>query len=757
MPPLAVVLDDPRLRAVRERDEAGDDAEAARELDRVRAGSALDGAQACAWSYVAGRLHLAAGDESDAAAAFEQAASDGADGGPACPLADYARLRQAQSLLRAGRYPEAIAALRAIGDEFVARDEATLTRADAALAEGDRSSAVPIWRALLAAHPRGVRWVDIAFQLALALVDGVDGPPELHADEAVDLSTRLLVEAPGVAEKLGVGELRDRAARAATHHDAPPLTVEERARKAQAWLDDAQPKRARQVAESVLASVGAANKEHAAAACKAAIIASEATPRGKADDAADAWGAAIARCEGDDALVTALFQGGKASASAKRRPEAILRFDRVEKQFPKHRLADDARLRAAAVVEDEGDETRALSMLSSLPDAYPEGDMRGEALFRVALAKVDRGDFAGARESLDRVLGSAPDPVGSSAAGRAEYFRARVAELMGDSADAKARYAALVSGQPLSYYMLLAYARLRAEDDALARSTLEEAVADEPAGPFRTREHAELASAPFERFLRLLEVGEIDAARREANAGGLVVEGADSEVLWTVAWLYDQAGAPELGHSFARGRLVDYRVHWPAGRWRLAWEIAFPRPWEAVVMRESALSGIPAPLTWAIMREESAFNPGAKSPVNAVGLMQLMAATARLTAAGTPLPYDDQSLRQPDVSIALGARLLASLRASFPSHPALAIAAYNSGSAPVRRWMDRGSNDIDVFVEHIAFEETRAYVKRVLASEATYAYLYAPQVLDEVLQSGSLVVRSLVSGGPAGLPPFAAP
>ena len=114
--------------------------------------------------------------------------------------------------------------------------------------------------------------------------------------------------------------------------------------------------------------------------------------------------------------------------------------------------------------------------------------------------------------------------------------------------------------------------------------------------------------------------------------------------------------------------------------------------------------------------------------------MQLMATTARKVAAGTALPYDDLALERPEVSIALGTRLLSSLRASFPVAPALAIAAYNGGPASVRRWLaDASTNDFDFFVERIPFDETRGYVKRVLASEAAYAFLYAPAALDELL------------------------
>ena len=732
MPRLSVVLDDPRLALARDRVAAKDDAAAAREVDRVQAGVSLDARARCEWTYLSGRLHLSAGDETEAAAAFDRVASPG-DGGPPCPLASYARLREAVALVRAGRYDEAVAAAQSVGDEIAAHDETKLALADALSCKGDRAAALAIWRSFLAANPRGLRWVDISLQIATALLDGVDGPPAAGAQEALERTTRVVVEAPVIAEKLDAATVRQRAA---TVSKAPlkPLTPEERARLAQAWLDASQPKRAREAADQALASVPKSEGRdgpHRQAACSAAIVRAQATPKGKTDDPAGAWGTAITRCEKDDALVTALYYGARASVNARRDAEGLERFEKVEKLFPKHRLADDARFRSALVLQDQGDGARALALLSSIPDAYPDGDMGGEALFRVALDKLDKHDLDGARAALDRSLVLTPE---GAAARRAGYFRARTAELAGDADDARRRYASIVSDSPLDYYMLLAYARLRATDDAFARSTLEASVAREPAGPLVTQDHPELGSPAFDRFVGLLEVGEIDAARREASAGGLTADGADPSILWTIAWLYDRAGAPDLGHSFARGRLGEFRSHWPAGRWKLAWEVAFPRAWDLVVTRESDGARIPPALTWAIMREESAFNPEAKSVANAIGLMQLMAGTARLVAHDTDLPFDEPSLHRPEVSIALGTRLLSSLRTSFPLHPAFAIAAYNGGSNAVRRWLQQhGSDDFDVFVEHIPFDETRNYVKRVLGSEAAYAYLYAPAALDELL------------------------
>jgi soluble lytic murein transglycosylase len=748
LPVLTVVLDDQRLSAVRDRIAAHDDVGAAQEMSQALAVASLSPEESCAWSYVAGRLRAAANDATGAAAAFALAAGP-EDGGPPCPLAGYAHLRRAQALVRAGRYDEAIPEARAVGSDVAEQDEAGLTLAEASAAKHDMAAAVPIWRDWLSTggkknrrgHSGSARWVDVALRLAAALMDGAGGPARDTAPEALDLCTTVLVEAPGSADKTSVLDLRARAAQLGNRPGVPPLGPDERARQAQAWLDAAQPKRAHETAEALLkafpgptSTTSAEGKARHEALCRAATTLAQATPRGKSGATADAWGVAIQRCEGEDGLVTALYQGARASASSQRSAEALARYEQVERLFPRHRLADDARFRAALVVADGGDAARSEAMLLSLADAYPDGDMQGEALFRVALARIGTHDLAGASAMLERAAAKLHDDRAQGGGGRAAYFRARVSDLSGDFSDAKDRYAAIVTDEPLSYYMLLAYARLRALDEGRARAARESAEAREPPGPFLTGEHADLESTWFERFRRLLEVGEIEAARREVSAAGVTAEGADAEVLWTLAYLYDRAGAPETGHAFARWRLTDYRGHWPTGRWRLAWDAAFPRVWQPIVARESEAAHVGPQLVWGIMREESAFIVDAKSAANALGLMQLMASTARLAAKGTPLVVDDDALKTPEVSIALGARVLGSLRGTFPVHPALAIAAYNAGTSAVRRWVaERGIDELDLFVERIPFDETRAYVKRVLASEAAYAYLAFPEALDDLL------------------------
>ena len=727
VPALHVVLDDPRAAPARELERAKDFAGAARAFDEAHRGLTLGADVECAWTYVSGRLHLAASELDLAAAAFDQAACT--------KLGGYASLRASQAYARAGRADDAILRARAVPGSIAQKDEAKLVLAEALAAKGDRAAALPMWRALLGASPHGVRWVDTAVRVATAVLDGVDGDASSHAREAYDLATRVVVEAPKLADVSGAQSARSRAAallRTADPTFESALSTGEHARIAQAWLDAGEPARALTEANAIL---HAAPKTPAAggAQCKAAIVRANATAKTHGPTA-DAWTDAIGLCAGDDALVVALYSGGKASLAAKRVDEGVDRLGQLEQLFPKHRLADDARFHAALALRDAGDEPRASAMLTTLVDDYPEGDMRAEALFRVALARMAKGDWAAAKEPLERAAALDPNDRHWGTAARALYFRARVSAAAGDTADARARYAEIVASYPLAFYMTQAYARLASEDAALAKRTMDEAIVRDTQGAFPARDHAEIHTPAFERACALLEVGEVDSARTEMGAAGALSDGVDPEMVWTVGLLYNRAGAPELGHSFARARVKDHLPHYPVGRWRVPWEVAFPRAFESLVRRESTANAIPASLTWAIMREESDFYAEAKSPSNAYGLMQLIVPTAQWMAKGTAFGADEASLKRPEVSVAFGTKLLGQLRGTFAVNPALAIAAYNGGGGAVGRWVTaRSGVDFDLWVEQIPWEETRGYIKRVVASEAAYAFLYEQPALGEVL------------------------
>lgn len=135
---------------------------------------------------------------------------------------------------------------------------------------------------------------------------------------------------------------------------------------------------------------------------------------------------------------------------------------------------------------------------------------------------------------------------------------------------------------------------------------------------------------------------------------------------------------------------------------------------EAVIARAAAEFGVDPALVGAIVAAESGGDSEAVSRTGAVGLMQLMPATAAEQAARLDLV--DPDLTDPAVNVRLGTGHLARLLASFEGQVPLAVAAYNAGAARAREWADRAPHltPIEV-VDALAFDETRQYVHRVLA------------------------------------------
>ncbi|MBA7639370.1 hypothetical protein ES703_47028 [subsurface metagenome] len=130
------------------------------------------------------------------------------------------------------------------------------------------------------------------------------------------------------------------------------------------------------------------------------------------------------------------------------------------------------------------------------------------------------------------------------------------------------------------------------------------------------------------------------------------------------------------------------------------------------------------PVTFlALTRQESWFNPRAKSPANAYGLCQLLYSTAR--GMDTTLTVD--SLYETHVSIRLGAEFLRRMSNRFEDRKAAYIAAYNAGPGAANRWLEYLPQDDAMFVELIPYDETQRYVKQVLRGEIIYRSLLSAE------------------------------
>ncbi|MCB0412439.1 MAG: transglycosylase SLT domain-containing protein [Bdellovibrionales bacterium] len=156
--------------------------------------------------------------------------------------------------------------------------------------------------------------------------------------------------------------------------------------------------------------------------------------------------------------------------------------------------------------------------------------------------------------------------------------------------------------------------------------------------------------------------------------------------------------------------------------WRFAYPLAFEQP----VQHYSKEFGVDKEYIWAIMKAESAYKADISSPVGARGLMQLMPNTSRQIAKilGDE-SFQTEQLIVPDVNIRLGSRYLARLSQQFEGSLPLIAAGYNAGPHRVQGWLvSFGHLEMDEFIDHIPFIETRNYVKKVIRNYNVYERLY---------------------------------
>jgi soluble lytic murein transglycosylase len=163
------------------------------------------------------------------------------------------------------------------------------------------------------------------------------------------------------------------------------------------------------------------------------------------------------------------------------------------------------------------------------------------------------------------------------------------------------------------------------------------------------------------------------------------------------------------------------------GEGKTFWEFAYPRAYENTVVESSKSTSVPQEFIWGIMRAESHFRHDAQSAVGALGLMQIMPFTGRqLASLMTWKNFDTQSLLIPETNIRLGSRYLQRLLEKFSGSVPLAAASYNAGPHRVHAWVRNfGALDMDEFIEHIPYIETRNYVKKVTRNFELYHLLYA--------------------------------
>ena len=165
------------------------------------------------------------------------------------------------------------------------------------------------------------------------------------------------------------------------------------------------------------------------------------------------------------------------------------------------------------------------------------------------------------------------------------------------------------------------------------------------------------------------------------------------------------------------------------------WHLAFPRPFWDEVTQWGQTHDVDPLLLLSLMRQESRFDPDARSPVGAIGLFQIMTYTAEALAERAGVGHvvqggavDRSILAEPRVNAAIAAQLTRDLLSMFSGSAAPVVASYNAGEERVAVWWAAaGELSEDFFVDTIPYSETRRFVREVLTNRAAYERIYGDQ------------------------------
>ena len=144
-----------------------------------------------------------------------------------------------------------------------------------------------------------------------------------------------------------------------------------------------------------------------------------------------------------------------------------------------------------------------------------------------------------------------------------------------------------------------------------------------------------------------------------------------------------------------------------------------------------------------LIRQESRFIAQAKSRVGASGLMQLMPATAHWVAGKIGLKdWQSSQVNDVETNLSLGTYYLRHVLDTLDGSPVLASAAYNAGPGRARAWRGDQSMEAAIYAESIPFNETRDYVKKVMANSSYYAHNFSQQLQSLKARIGVIAPRA---------------
>jgi soluble lytic murein transglycosylase len=366
---------------------------------------------------------------------------------------------------------------------------------------------------------------------------------------------------------------------------------------------------------------------------------------------------------------------------------AIERWEKLKEKYQFFGEDDNYVMRHVGILAAQNQSPAALKLLAAV-SAEPNDETLH--LWRVRTA-LREGNWELARRFVAAL------PQAAQQEGQWAYWKARALEGVGERAAAEKLYTALARQR--GYYGFLAADRVNA-DYAMQHVSIE-ATPEEVS--------AVLARPGILMAQELYALGQVTEARRQWNWMTKRLTSRELAVAAVIArewgW-YDRA----ILTAAKSDHLDDL-------------DVRFPVLYRELIEANAAEQGLDPGWIYGVVRQESAFVVDARSPVGALGLMQLMPATGRLAGRKNNIAVrSNQALLDIQNNLKLGASYLKEVLTRHHGNQTLATAAYNAGPNRVNSWLPAVPLDAEIWVETIPFNETRDYVKNVLAYTAVYEH-----------------------------------
>ena len=330
----------------------------------------------------------------------------------------------------------------------------------------------------------------------------------------------------------------------------------------------------------------------------------------------------------------------------------------------------------------------------TLYEQYPNGQFSADALYNIFMSKYLQKKYYDAQRLGFLHIKKFPTAKSAPAV---TYFMGKIAYKLKHYESANNYYKQVLVKFPDSYYALRATNNLYKDDGFLP-------------------------------FLELTEKPVVFPYRKSLDSNLVVnlallkdydlVEELCKKDKFIQSWIAYEKGDYTVSAVMARNAMDETAVkpQYDDLRWRLV----YPLHYYDIIDK---LKGNNNPIILqAILKEESHFNPNAKSYVGATGLMQLMPATYSEVVKNNAIPahFDNAA-----ANIAAGSLYYSGLKRSLLNRDLYAISAYNGGIGSVTSWFTKlNYNDTDEFVEQIPYPETKNYVKKVLRTYWMYGKIY---------------------------------